>query len=228
MKSDGSSASGSVPLFKVIVWSCKLHKNTGNYKLSALIKLGCESQTDVNLPTPNQAGPSQLDTWFGSLNCRVENLSQVNMISFWRKGSRRLNATERAGLWIHKTKQFSEQRHRNCLRAMKVRVDVLVHCGQQNHRTTKVVLPASAGTEVQYWNRVAWQQQRTTAHNTTWTFSSFKIITNWKDRTHPFFCIYHRPNQQHRNCLRETKVRVDVLVYCFRQNHRMTNKVVLP
>ena len=115
----------------------------------------------------------------------------MTVISFWRKGSRRLNATERAGLWIHKTKQFSEQRHRNCLRAMKVRVDVLVHCGRQNHCTTKVVLPASAGTEVQYWNRVAWQQQRTTAHNTTWTFSSFKIIPKWKDRTHTLFSIFH-------------------------------------
>ncbi len=67
-----------------------------------VIKYGCESQTDFNPPTPNQAGPTQLDTWFGSLNCCVENLLQVTGISFWRKGSRRLNATERAGLWITK------------------------------------------------------------------------------------------------------------------------------
>jgi hypothetical protein len=141
----------------------------------------------------NQAGPTQLDTWFGSLNCCVENHSQVTVISFWRKGSRRLNATERAGLWIHKTKQFSEQRHRNCLRAMKVRVNALVHCGWQNYRTTKVVLPVSVGTKVQYSNRVAWWQKQTTAHNTTWTFSSFKIVSNWKHRTHPFFCFNHQP-----------------------------------
>ena len=64
---------------------------------------------DVNLPTPNPAGPAQLDTRFGSLNCCDKNLLQVTVISFWRKGSRRLNATEHSGLWIHKTKQFSWQ-----------------------------------------------------------------------------------------------------------------------
>jgi hypothetical protein len=148
---------------------------------------------DVNLPNPNHAGPTQLDMWFGSLNCCVDNLLQVTvMISLWRKGSRRINATEHAGLWIHKIKQFSKQRHHNCLRAMKVRVNLLVHCGQQNHRTTKVLLPVSAGNEVQYCHRVAWQQTQTTAHNTTWTFSSFKIVTNWKHRTFPFFFIYHQ------------------------------------
>jgi hypothetical protein len=157
------------------------------YKIRVWITNGCQ-------PTnPNQAGPTQLDTWFGSLNCCVENLSQVTVISFWRKGSRRLNAMEHAGLWIHKAKQFSEQRHRNCLRAMKARNDVLVHCGRQNHRLTKVLLPVSAGTEVQYCNMVAWQQKRTTAHNTRWTISSFRIVTKWKHRAYPLFSIYHWP-----------------------------------
>ena len=46
----------------------------------------------------------------------------------------------------------------------------------------------------QYWstvlNRMDWQQKRTTAHNTTWTYSSFKIVPNWRHRTHPLFWIY--------------------------------------
>ena len=76
---------------------------------------------------------------------------------------------------------------------MKVRVNVSVHCGRQNHRTTKVVPPVRAGTEVQYCNRVAWQQKQTTAHNSTWTFSSFKIVTKWKHRTNPLFLFCHQP-----------------------------------
>jgi hypothetical protein len=50
-----------------------------------------------------------------------------------------------------------------------------------------------ASTEVQFWHRMDWRQKTTTAHNTTWTFSSLKIVTNWKHRTHPLFCIYLQP-----------------------------------
>ncbi len=192
-------------------------------KIRVWITNGCQ-------PTnPNQAGPTQLNTWFGSLNCCVKNLSQVAVISFWRKGSRRLNATERAGLWIDKTNQFSKKQHRNCLRAMKVRVDVLVYCWRQNHcMTNKIVLPLlpvltySTGTG---WIDNRKEQQHTTQHE---PFLPSQLFQTENTRLTLSSVFTTNLNQQHCNCLRATKVvRVDVLVYCWRHNHCMTNKLVL-
>jgi hypothetical protein len=49
-----------------------------------------------------------------------------------------------------------------------------------------------ASTEVQFWHRMDWRMKRTTAHNATWTFSLFKVVQKWKQRTHPSFCTYLR------------------------------------
>ncbi len=60
MNSDDSSDAESVSLFKVIVWFCKLHKNTKYYRESwAPLFIRLWITRDVKLPTTNQAGPTQ-------------------------------------------------------------------------------------------------------------------------------------------------------------------------
>jgi hypothetical protein len=73
------------------------------------------------------------------------------------------------------------RQHRNCLRATKV-----------SSHDKQACTTVTASTEVQYWHRMDWRQKRTTAHNATLTFSSFKIIQKRTHRTHPSFCIYLR------------------------------------
>jgi hypothetical protein len=97
-------------------------------------------------------------------------------------------------LWTDKTKQFSKQRHCNCLRATKVRVwCISVFLKTESSHDKQACTTVVASTEVQYWHRMDWRQKTITAHNTTWTFSSLKIVKHWKHRTHPSFCIYPRP-----------------------------------
>jgi hypothetical protein len=79
--------------------------------------------------------------------------------------------------------------------------------------TNKFVLPKS--TVLKYSTGTGWiddrkQQQHTTQHE---PFLCSKLFKNENTGLTPRSVFTSDLNQQHRNCLRATKVRVDVLVY---------------
>ncbi len=143
----------------------------------------------------------------------------MTVISFWRNGSGHLNALEHAGLRIHKTKQFSKQQHSNCLRVMRVRVEMLVYCFRTWNHTTKswydMVVLQGTRTCWLYWSTVLWpdglmpENNNSTRrkHEPFFHENHYKIVTQ-----DSLFILLWTPTSR----IGAKKVRVKVvLVYCF-------------
>ena len=89
--------------------------------------------------------------------------------------------------------------------AAKVKLNVLVYCFRIWIQTTKspydkgCPILLSTGTEEQHCYKTDWWEKEQKHTTQTWTFSSMKIITKSKHRTHASFSIDH----QHKNGCRK-------------------------
>ena len=106
-----------------------------------------------------------------------------------RKSASQRHGTLRIVNW--QTQQFSEQATAPQLSESNEGESwcIGVFLKTESSHEKQVCTTVIASTDVQYWHRKDSRQERTTAHNTTWSFSSFKIVQKWKQRTHPSFCI---------------------------------------